>query len=158
MFDILFYLYETYYRPDVLPEPETLVKNLSEIGFKESEITDALDWLTDLAETTEDFAERQPQPDAFAFSHRIYAEQEQSALGPDAIGFIQSLESAKILDPVQREIVIERSLAASESPMPLDKMRLIVLVILWSQGEEPDALMLDMLFPDNESPEPRLLH
>ena len=158
MFDVLVYLYETYYRPDAFPEPDILAKSLSEIGFRESEITDALVWLTDLAETTEDFTDRHPQQDAFSFGMRIYADQEHSALGSAAIGFIQSLEFAKILDPVQREIVIERSLASKESPISLEKLRLIVLVILWSQGEEPDELMLDALFPDSGSPGQRLLH
>ena len=158
MFDILVYLYETYYRPDVLPEPVTLAKSLSDIGFRETEITDALAWLTDLAETTEEFTERYPQQAEFSFGMRVYAKQEQSALGSDAIGFIQSLDLAKVLDPVQREIVIERSLASNESPMPLDKLRLIVLVVLWSQGEDPDELMLDALFPDDNYQPQRLLH
>ncbi len=158
MFDILVYIYETYYRPDVLPEPAVLAKSLSEIGFRESEIADALDWLNDLVETTEDLAAHHKGQKAFTHSHRIYAEQEHSALGSDAIGFIQSLEFARVLDPVQREIVIERALAFKESPMPLDKLRLIVLVILWSQGEDPGGLMLDMLFPDTDAPEPALLH
>lgn len=158
MFDILAYLYETYYRPDVLPEPATLAKNLSEIGFRESEIKDALLWLTDLVETTEDMADQPPQPGVCSFSQRFFAEQEQSALGADAIGFIRSLEFAQILDPALREIVIERSLAAKESPMSLETLRLIVLVVLWSQGEDPDELLLNTLFPDAESQEPRLLH
>jgi uncharacterized protein Smg (DUF494 family) len=48
MFDVLVYLYETYYRPDACPEPEALVKKLSAIGFEEDEISQALGWLTDL--------------------------------------------------------------------------------------------------------------
>jgi len=159
MFEVLVYLYETYYRPDAFPEPAILAKTLSDIGFRETEITDALVWLTDLAETNQDFAISYPQQTAFSFGLRIYAEVEQSVLGVAAIGFIRYLEAAQLLNPIQREIVIERALAADESPMPLDKLRLIVLVVLWSQGEEPDALMVDTLFPTgNEVLEPRLLH
>jgi len=158
MFDILAYLYETYYRPDVLPEPAILAKSLSDIGFRESEIKDALIWLTDLVETTEEMADQPPQQAAFLFSQRIFAEQEQSALGSEAIGFIRSLEFAQILDPILREIVIERSLAAKESPLSLETLRLIVLVVLWSQGEDPDEFLLDTLFPNTDNQEPRLLH
>ena len=51
MFDVLVYLYETYYRPDACPDSEALVKKLSAVGFEEEEISKALGWLTDLAET-----------------------------------------------------------------------------------------------------------
>jgi Smg protein len=159
MFEVLVYLYETYYRPDACPEPEALVKKLSAIGFEEEEISKALGWLTDLAETNHEYADRYPQQTAFSFGMRIYAPQEMDTLGTAAIGFIQFLESAKMLNPVQREIVIERALAVSESPVSLDKLKVIVLMVLWSQGKEPDGLMFDELFlDDDEDPEPRLLH
>ncbi|SFC17794.1 DUF494 family protein [Collimonas sp. OK412] len=159
MFEVLVYLYETYYRPDACPEPEALVKKLSAIGFEEEEIAKALGWLTDLAETNHEFADRYPQQTAFSFGIRIYAQQEIDVLGIPAIGFIQFLESAKMLNPVQREIVIERALTVSETPVPLDKLKVIVLMVLWSQGKEPDGLMFDELFLDeDDDPEPRQLH
>jgi uncharacterized protein Smg (DUF494 family) len=34
MFDVLVYLYETYYRPDACPDSEALVKKLSAVGFE----------------------------------------------------------------------------------------------------------------------------
>ena len=159
MFEVLVYLYETYYRPDACPEPEALVKKLSAIGFEEEEIAKALGWLTDLAETNHEFADKYPQQTAFSFGIRIYAQQEIDVLGIPAIGFIQFLESAKMLNPVQREIVIERALTVSETPVPLDKLKVIVLMVLWSQGKEPDGLMFDELFLDlDDDPEPRQLH
>jgi Smg protein len=158
MFDILVYLYETYYRPDACPDSAALVKKLSAIGFEEEEISKALGWLTDLAETTHEFSDQYPQQTAFSFGVRIYVQQEMDALGTAAIGFIQFLESAKVIDPIQREIVIERALAASDSQITLDKLKVIVLMVLWSQGKEPDSLMFDELFSDDEDTEPRLLH
>ena len=159
MFEVLVYLYETYYRPDACPEPEALVKKLSAIGFEEEEISKARGWLTGLAATNHQYADRYPQQTAFSFGMRIYAPQEMAALGTAAIGFIQFLESAKMLNPVQREIVIERALTVSETPVPLDKLKVIVLMVLWSQGKEPDGLMFDELFLDeDDDPEPRLLH
>ncbi|GAC1325314.1 MAG: DUF494 domain-containing protein [Collimonas sp.] len=159
MFEVLVYLYETYYRPDACPEPEALVKKLSAIGFEDDEIAKALGWLTDLAEANHEFADKYPQQTAFSFGIRIYAQQEIDVLGIPAIGFIQFLESAKMLNPVQREIVIERALSVSETPVPLDKLKVIVLMVLWSQGKEPDGLMFDELFIDeDDDPEPRQLH
>ena len=158
MFDILVYLYETYYRPDACPDSAALVKKLSAIGFEEEEISKALGWLIDLAETTHEFSDQYPQQTAFSFGVRIYVQQEMDALGTAAIGFIQFLESAKVIDAIQREIVIERALAASDSQITLDKLKVIVLMVLWSQGKEPDSLMFDELFSDDEDTEPRLLH
>jgi len=154
MFDILVYLYETYYRPDACPEPAALAKKLSAVGFDDVEISEALVWLNDLTEMAGD------DEDYIAASTgtRIYVEQEQDVLGAQAIGFIAFLESARVLSPLQREIVIERALSLEEAPVNLGKLKIIVLMLLWSQGKEPDALMFDDLFGSDEEQAPRLLH
>jgi Smg protein len=154
MFDILVYLYETYYRPDACPEPAALAKKLSAVGFDDVEISEALVWLNDLTEMAGD------DEDLIAASTgtRIYVEAEQDVLGAPAIGFIAFLESARVLSPLQREIVIERALSLEEAPVNLGKLKIIVLMLLWSQGKEPDALMFDDLFGSDEEQAPRLLH
>lgn len=158
MFDVLVYLYETYYRPDACPDPEALVKKLSAIGFEQDEISQALGWLTDLDKTAHAFSHLGPEHTPSSFGIRIYAQQEVNILGIEGVGFIQFLESAKLLDSLQREIVIERVLAASAGAISLDKLKVIVLMVLWSQGKEPDGLMFDELFGDNEETGARLLH
>ena len=154
MFDILVYLYETYYRPDACPEPEALARKLSAVGFDDVEISEAIVWLNDLTE----MAGAEPSASFSSSGTRFYVESEFDALGTPAIGFIQFLESAKVLSPVQREIVIERALALEESPVGLGKLKIIVLMLLWSQGKEPDALMFDDLFGADDEQTPRLLH
>jgi Smg protein len=154
MFDILVYLYETYYRPDACPEPEALARKLSAVGFEDGEITEALDWLNGLTE----MAGSEMVDTAASTGTRFYARQEIDDLGTAAIGFITFLESAGLLGPVQREIVIERALAVDEAPVTLGKLKIIVLMLLWSQGKEPDALMFDDLFGDDDEQVPRLLH
>ncbi len=159
MFEVLVYLYETYYRPDACPEPEALVKKLSAIGFDDEEITQALGWLTDLREATEELSEKaNPEHAIVSTGIRIYVVQEMDVLGTEAVGFIQFLEAANMLNPAQREIVIGRALAAGESPVTLEKLKVIVLMVLWSQGKEPDCLMFDELFFDEDEEGPRLLH
>ena len=158
MFDVLAYLYETYHRPDAFPEAAVLAKTLSDVGFEETEIVDALDWLNDLAESTETFTSAAIPVGGMSFAQRIYAAQEHASLGTRAVGFIQSLETAGILDPTQREIVIERAAATGVSPMPVDKLRLIVLMILWSQGEDPDTTMLNPVFADPGDRDEFLFH
>ena len=47
-----------------------------------------------------------------------------------------------------REIVIDRAMAAPGDPVSLDELKIIVLMVYWSFGQEPDALVLDELCDD----------
>jgi Smg protein len=152
MFDVLVYLYENYYRPEACPDTDTLARKLTAAGFEGEEISDALSWLNGLALVTQTTI-----PVAYSnnTSFRVYADVEYERLGADSIGFLSFLDSAGVLNPLLREIVIERALATDETPVRPDKLKIIVLMVLWSQGEEPDSLILDELIEDDE---PRLLH
>lgn len=155
MFDVLVYLYETYQQSDACPDSEALTKKLSSIGFEDDEISKALGWLNDLAKATHGLSTPTGE---MTTGFRIYAEQEALILGSAAIGFVHFLELANVLSPMQREVVIERALAASDTQISLEKFKVIVLMVLWSQGKEPDSLVIDELFLDSEEPETRLLH
>ena len=150
MFDVLVYLYETYWRPDACPEPRQLARKLTAVGFENDEIQEALSWLDGLAVTAQHAATPQSE-----FGTRVYNDGERELLGEDSIGFISFLESAGVLPPAMREIVIERALAAGGSPIELEDLKVIVLMVFWSLGEEPDALILDELFVDAQD---RLIH
>ena len=152
MFEILVYLYETYYRPDACPDAGTLAKKLSAAGFEGDEIHSALSWLSGLATVTQTTV---PVAYAESSSFRIYVDQEYERLGAEAIGFLSFLESAGVLNPLLREIVIERALATDERPVSLESLKVIVLMVFWSQGEEPDALILEELLEDGA---PRQMH
>ena len=76
-------------------------------------------------------------------------------LGDESIGFISFLESAGVLPPAMREMVLDRAMAVGAGPMDLEDVKIIVLMVFWSLGEEPDALILDELFVD---PQDRLIH
>jgi Smg protein len=60
-----------------------------------------------------------------------------------------------VLPAPMREMVIDRATAIGDGPIDLDDLKIIVLMVFWSLGEEPDALILDELFVD---PEDRLIH
>ena len=49
MFDVLVYLYETYWRPDACPDPAQLQRKLTAMGFERDDIQDALTWLDGLS-------------------------------------------------------------------------------------------------------------
>lgn len=156
MFDILVYLYETYYRPDACPDPEALAKKLCAVGFDELEISEAIDWLAVLSQNSLSDQDQIRLTNSTGF--RVYSNGESSTLGAGAIGFLQFLESSKLINPQQREVIVERALASNESPISLDKLKIIVLMMLWSQGKEPDLLMFDELLLSDEQVKPNLLH
>jgi Smg protein len=145
MFDVLVYLYENYWRPDACPGHEQLTRKLTSVGFESDEIADALNWLDGVAAVAQ--ARRGEQQHD---SIRIYAAAEQEHLGEQSIAFIAFLESAGVLPPAMREMVIDRASAIPGGPLDLEDLKIIVLMVFWSLGEEPDALILDELFVAEE--------
>lgn len=150
MFDVLVYLYENYWRPDACPDHQLLSRKLSAAGFERDEIQEALRWLDGLAAGAEAYVASQQ-----THSHRVYTEAEVELLGEESIGFIRFLESAGVLPPAMREMVVDRATAVGTGPMDLDDVKIIVLMVFWSLGEEPDALILDELFV---APEERVIN
>jgi Smg protein len=150
MFDVLVYLYENYWRPDACPSHQQLSRKLSAVGFESDEIQDALKWLDGLASTAQSCSGAPGGQ-----SMRLYTDAERELLGDDSIGFIGFLESAGVLPPPMREMVIDRAGAIGDAPIDLDDLKIIVLMVFWSLGEEPDTLILDELFV---APEERLIH
>jgi Smg protein len=55
-----------------------------------------------------------------------------------------------VLKALQRELVIERVLALDEPAVDLEKVKLIVLMVLWNQNESVDSLVLDELVAPNQ--------
>ena len=156
MFEVLVFVYENYWRGDACPELEQLGRKLSAAGFNVEDIQQALSWLDELnlaSHKTElidiSQAEREHHTES-AHSMRVYSVAEQDHLGADCLGFISFLENAGVLSAHMREIVIDRAMAIAGRPMQLDDLKLIVLMVYWSVGLEPDALVLDELCDDAE--------
>jgi Smg protein len=150
MFDVLVYLYENYWRPDACPEHALLARKLTAVGFESDEIEEALTWLDGLASTAKSYVGEQA-----VSSLRVYSGAEHEHLGEDCIGFVSFLESAGVLPPPMREMVLDRATAIPGGPVDLEDLKIIVLMVFWSLGEEPDALILDELFVDEAD---RLIH
>lgn len=146
MFDILVYLFENYYTPQACPEADILAKRLAAAGFEHDDIDDALGWLYGLAETTERCVDLAHEPSS---GTRFYTDSEYHQLGSESIGFIVFLESAGVLPASLREIVIDRALAAPETPTSLAAIKIIALMVLWSQEADIDNLVLEELLDDD---------
>ena len=165
MFEVLVFVYENYYAGENYPEPALLERKLNAVGFEADEILDAIAWLQGLntaARGSQGFAGAKPQalPDPWLrepqpTSIRIYSPLEQRHLGTQCLGYVSFLESSGVLPAPMREVVVDRAMAAPGGPVSLEDFKTIVLMVFWSFGQEPDALLLDELCDDNHD---RLAH
>ena len=165
MFEVLVFVYENYYAGENYPEPALLERKLNAVGFEADEILDAIAWLQGLntaARGSQGFAGPKPQalPDPWLrepqpTSIRIYSPLEQRHLGTQCLGYVSFLESSGVLPAPMREVVVDRAMAAPGGPVSLEDFKTIVLMVFWSFGQEPDALLLDELCDDNHD---RLAH
>lgn len=159
MFEVLVYVYENYWRGDACPELPQLERKLSALGFDADEIRAALRWLDglNLAAQSTLWLDGPAAPGRDAGlcaspspgSMRVYSVAEQNHLGADCLGFISFLDAAGVLPPPLREVVLDRAMAVPGEPMTLDDLKIIILMVYWSFGEEPDALVLDELYDDS---------
>ena len=177
MFEVLVYVYENYWQGAACPEFDRLGRKLTAAGFEAEEIQAALIWLDGLniaAQGMQGGMLLSPPADALAVdtaaaanlvtpsgasvhmqaqsgsSMRVYSVAEQERLGAQCLGFVCFLEASGVLPPYMREIVIDRALAVPGDAVALDDLKIIVLMVYWSFGEEPDALVLDELCDDSE--------
>ena len=144
MIDILVYLVENY-PPDACPEPAALARKLTAAGFGSEDISAALNWLDGF-----------PAGNEASFGAdagrgmRIYDEEEQERLPVQCRGFLGFLERHRAIDARLREAIIERALALPEPEIDLERLKVIVLAVIWRCRHEIDALILEELLADGD--------
>lgn len=149
MIDILVYVFESYGYPEACPEPEQLARKLTAAGFEPEDIDTALEWLSGLQRVA---GTDSPKIERDNRSCRIYAEPELTRLDTECRGFITFLEHSGVLDPLGRERIIERALALPGVDLTLAKLKVIVLMVLWQQQDNVDALIMEELLSNAEVP------
>jgi Smg protein len=152
MFDILVYLFENYYQDDPRPDHDTLARKLTAAGFENEDIHDALDWLRDLTSPHEPSF-----PESFELCNAVrgYAHDELFKLSTESRGFIAFLESARVLTPPLRELIIDRAMGLEVDHVELAQLKVIVLMVLWTRRGDVDTLILEELLPEGG---PRHIH
>ncbi|MDP2145010.1 MAG: DUF494 domain-containing protein [Gallionella sp.] len=147
MFEILMYLFESYFDAGSYPEPDKLSRKLSAAGFEEEEISDALTWLSAL---------QQQIPDGYPASlqHagiRHFAELEKQRIGDDARQFLVFAEQQHMISAVEREMIIDRAVALQYEYLGVDKLKLIMLMVLWNRHQDLDPLLVEELLSPLQS-------
>lgn len=139
MLDVLMYLFEHYMNDDTQLEPDQRIlrNQLTEAGFPTQEISKAFDWLERL---TEQAATKGLTSPPRAGSVRIYSSFECSRLSQQCRGYLHFLEQTEILTPALREQVIDRALALDPEEIDVDKLKWVILMVLFNQSERPPSL------------------
>lgn len=129
--DVLIYLFENYMEGETQAptDQRQLEDELAQAGFSKGEIQKAFHWLDELADGAK-AAEGFTSTDR---SMRIYDETESVQLDVDARGLLLSLEQKRILDPISRELVVERALALEHQPVTLDELKWIAMLVLMNR-------------------------
>lgn len=146
--DLLMYLFENYIHdePDHQPDLESLSDSLEEAGFSPGEIERAFAWLDGLAEQHKlpELGQNDSNP------IRVFTDDESRRLDVDARSFILYLENAGVLDPLRREMVIDRLTALEHEEISLEDVKWVVLMVLFNQpGQEANyAWMEELMFDD----------
>lgn len=145
MFEVLVYMFENYFEADIRPDQSTLAKELFAAGFDQQDIDGAFDWFDQLEAMTD-----QPSVAGHTSGFRVYTDPETKKISHESISFMMFLEQANVLNPSQRELVIDRAMALPQSEISLEEIRWIVLMALWNQNKASDYLFVeDAMF--NES-------
>jgi Smg protein len=153
--DVLIYIYETYMDGEKqLPSDQILIEeHLLKIGFHEGEINKAFDWLDELAWRQ---GALQENGDFNQASMRLYSDEEVQRIDMESRGLLLFLEQNGILDPLSRELVIERAMALENPELDSDDIQWIALLVLLNQpGQETAFSLMENLVYDGI---PDLLH
>jgi Smg protein len=141
MFEILMYLFESYFDAGSYPEPDKLSRKLSAAGFEGDEISEALTWLSALQEQNPD-----NYPDSLEHTgQRHFAELELQLIGYEARQFLLFAEQQHLISAIEREMIIDRSVALKHKNLALDKLKLIMLMVLWNRHQDLDPLLVEEL-------------
>ena len=141
MFEILMYLFESYFDAGSYPEPAKLTRKLSAAGFEEDEISEALTWLSALQQ-------QDPSNYPATLNHvgiRHFAEIELDSISFDARQFLLFTHQQLMISTVEREMIIDRAVALQQPNLGLDKLKLIMLMVLWNRHKDLDALLIEEL-------------
>lgn len=160
MFEVLAYVYDSYWSGPQCPALPALHRKLNAVGFGADDILNALVWLEDLqnaahthaGETTRGPLDAEPASSLAPHrSIRILTAAEHRKLGTPAWGLLTYLASVGSLRWDHMELVIDRAMAAPSPTLALDDLKLIVLMVFWSLNEVPDPLLTDSLLGDGSA-------
>jgi Smg protein len=130
VFDILVYVFDRYLHEEMQDcgTRSSIEEDLHSAGFRRDKVSQALDWLADLADVRQSTA-----LGGHAGAFRVYSAEESQRLDAGCRGLLLALERGGVLNASQREIVIDRLLALESGELGIEHVKWVVLMVLSSQ-------------------------
>jgi len=146
--DILMYLFEHCLDSEsgAMPDEKALRDHLDSAGFHNHDVEKAFNWLEDLSAARESSFSNPMTGRAT----RIFCSQEIAKMDAECRGFLIFLEQTGVLDPVSRELVIDRAMALETEDIDLPQLKWVILMVLFNQPghEAAFAWMEDLIFDE----------
>jgi Smg protein len=141
MLDLLIYMFENYLSTQNQLDFNNMTQELEAAGFDNDEIEKAFDWFSQLKL----MADKIPPNSKLKANDklRVFTDPELEKIACDGLGFILFLEQAKVLNSIEREIIIDRAMALNQNIISVDEVRWIVMMTLWNNGRENDYLFVE---------------
>ncbi|SMC28731.1 Smg protein [Andreprevotia lacus DSM 23236] len=144
MLEVLAYLFEAFHSADGVPELPALARQLDAVGFESDDIQEALAWLSELSKL--DTGVYADVPDTPRYLHPL----ESARLDEDAHAYWHYLEQGRVLTASEREMVLDRVLADSQSEIGAERLKLLVLMVVWRKRDQLSNLLIEeILFGRN---------
>ncbi|CAB1277290.1 DUF494 family protein [Candidatus Nitrosacidococcus tergens] len=154
IFNILVYLFQQHIDNEAGQQlnKESLSIELAQAGFHHTEIDKAFNWLERLV--VPQYNEESKQLLVESISIRIFTPEEQKKLNSECQGFLLLLEQVGILDPMTRELVIDRVMELGSEEFSLDQLKWVILMVLSHQpkGESINPWIEDFIFDGIDYP------
>jgi Smg protein len=144
MFEVLVFMFENYFANQSLPDDATMEQELSAAGFEQDDILEAFDWFQEMKTML-----NAPE---FNYSHektamRMFTNSEIKRINTESLGFLIFLQQAKVINDVERDLIIDRAMALNKTKMGIEEIRWITMMALWNKGREKDySFVEDALF------------
>jgi Smg protein len=139
MLRVLMYLFKNHMKNDcrLKDTPQKLIAELQRIGFEKKAIHKAFNWLAELSILQFNVKVNPPHKN----SVRIFSIDERIKMDKKCRSFIIYLQKLGILNPATRELAISQIMQLDCKKVTLGQIRWVILMILFNQPEQRDALL-----------------
>ena len=138
MFEVLSFVCESYWHPGALPERELLQKKITAAGFEGPDVEAALGFLED-ASSSWSLMPTQVR------GTRVMTPVECEAFDAEALVLWGQIVQSGLLDPVQREWVLESVVLRTDHTVDADGLRVLVHLAFWVSGRFPSDEFWDFV-------------
>jgi Smg protein len=144
MFEVLVFMFKNYFTNQDILDDVTMEQELSAAGFEQDDILGAFDWFQEMKSMF--------SAPEFDYTHektaiRIFTSSEVKVIDTESLGFLIFLQQAKIINDVERDLIVDRAMALNTNKLGIEEIRWITMMALWSQGRDKDySFVEDALF------------